>query len=165
MTTWRMRIASWIPKATNTHSEYVILIAFLLKQLLHERAWKLRLCVHCLSCFCTPLCKERTCRGLFLHVLILVSQNFYHRGAQSHEELILVTLLRPQKEVPWTCHLPIFAEVLRFPSTILPRILLQSYCYTVHINGGRSNRVMSLLTTSDFGWFLEARGNLRGIIP
>ena len=28
MTTWGMRIACWIPKATNTHSEYVILIAF-----------------------------------------------------------------------------------------------------------------------------------------
>jgi hypothetical protein len=27
MTTWRMSIACWIPKATNTHSEYVILIA------------------------------------------------------------------------------------------------------------------------------------------
>jgi hypothetical protein len=25
MTIWRMRIACWIPKATNTHSEYVIL--------------------------------------------------------------------------------------------------------------------------------------------
>jgi hypothetical protein len=28
MTIWRMRIACWIPKATNTRSEYVILIAF-----------------------------------------------------------------------------------------------------------------------------------------
>jgi len=28
MTIWRMRIACCIPKATNTHSEYVILIAF-----------------------------------------------------------------------------------------------------------------------------------------
>jgi len=26
MTVWRMRIACWITKATNTHSEYVILI-------------------------------------------------------------------------------------------------------------------------------------------
>jgi hypothetical protein len=26
MTIWRMRIACWIPKATNTHSEYVIVI-------------------------------------------------------------------------------------------------------------------------------------------
>jgi len=28
MTIWRVRIAGWIPKATNTHSQYVILIAF-----------------------------------------------------------------------------------------------------------------------------------------
>jgi hypothetical protein len=28
MTIWSMRIAGWIPKATDTHSEYVILIAF-----------------------------------------------------------------------------------------------------------------------------------------
>jgi hypothetical protein len=35
---WRMRISRWIPKATSTHSEYVILMAFLLKQWLHERA-------------------------------------------------------------------------------------------------------------------------------
>ena len=28
MTVWRMRIARWITKVTDTHSEYVILIAF-----------------------------------------------------------------------------------------------------------------------------------------
>ena len=28
ITIWRMRMACWITKATNTHSEYVILIAF-----------------------------------------------------------------------------------------------------------------------------------------
>ena len=38
MTIWRVRIAYWIPKTTNTHSEYVILIAFPLQQRLHERA-------------------------------------------------------------------------------------------------------------------------------
>jgi len=38
MTVWRMRIACWIPKAKNTHSEYVILIVFPLQQWLHERA-------------------------------------------------------------------------------------------------------------------------------
>jgi len=42
MTIWRMRIACWIPKATNTHSEYVILIAFPLQQRLHERVSILR---------------------------------------------------------------------------------------------------------------------------
>ena len=30
MTLWRMRIACCIPKATNTHSDYVVLIAFVL---------------------------------------------------------------------------------------------------------------------------------------
>ena len=34
-TVWRMRIACWIPKATNTYSEYVILIAFPLQEWLH----------------------------------------------------------------------------------------------------------------------------------
>ena len=33
----RMRFACWIPKAINTLSEYVILIAFPLQQCLHER--------------------------------------------------------------------------------------------------------------------------------
>jgi len=37
MPIWRMRIACWIPKVTNTHSEDVILVAFLLQQSLHER--------------------------------------------------------------------------------------------------------------------------------
>jgi len=39
MTMWRMRFARWKPKATNSHSEYVILIAFPLQQWSHERAY------------------------------------------------------------------------------------------------------------------------------
>jgi len=35
MTIWHMHIACWIPKATNTHSEYIILTAFPLQQWLH----------------------------------------------------------------------------------------------------------------------------------
>jgi hypothetical protein len=35
MTIWRMRIASWIPKATNTHSEHVKLTDLPLQLLLH----------------------------------------------------------------------------------------------------------------------------------
>jgi hypothetical protein len=38
ITFWRMRTARWIPKATNTHSEYVKLIALPLQQWLNERA-------------------------------------------------------------------------------------------------------------------------------
>jgi hypothetical protein len=36
--TRHMRFAWWITKATDTHSEYVILIAFPRQQWLHERA-------------------------------------------------------------------------------------------------------------------------------
>jgi hypothetical protein len=35
-TIWHTRIACWIPKATNTHSQYVILIAFPQQQWLHD---------------------------------------------------------------------------------------------------------------------------------
>jgi hypothetical protein len=41
--TWRMRIACSITKATDTHSEYLILIAFPRQQWLHGRAFILRL--------------------------------------------------------------------------------------------------------------------------
>jgi len=47
LTIWQMRIACWIPKATNTHSGCVILIAFPL----HERASMLRyMHIACLFC-------------------------------------------------------------------------------------------------------------------
>jgi len=50
MKLWGMRIACWIPKDTNTHSKYVILIAFPLQQWFHERASLLRYACIDLSC-------------------------------------------------------------------------------------------------------------------
>ena len=70
----RMRIEYWITKATDTHSEYIILISFPLLQWLRERASILRLYTHCLSCYQYPavgfrtegnrfkMCKEIICR-------------------------------------------------------------------------------------------------------
>jgi len=46
MTVWHMCVAHWIPKATKTHSQYVILFAFTLQQRLQERASVLSLYVH-----------------------------------------------------------------------------------------------------------------------
>jgi hypothetical protein len=40
MTIWRMRIACWISKATNTHAQYVIPIVFPLQTWLNERTLK-----------------------------------------------------------------------------------------------------------------------------
>jgi len=49
MAIWRKRTAWSITKATNTHSEYVILIAFSLQQWLHKRSSALRYtCTVCL---------------------------------------------------------------------------------------------------------------------
>jgi len=42
MTIWRIRIVCWIPKATTTHAEYVLLTAFPQQQWLHERVLVLR---------------------------------------------------------------------------------------------------------------------------
>ena len=49
MTIWRMRISCWIPKATNTPSEYVTPTAFPPQQRLRERALVLCLYLYCLS--------------------------------------------------------------------------------------------------------------------
>ena len=35
---WRMNFASWVPKTTNAHSEYVMILAFRLQKWLHEYA-------------------------------------------------------------------------------------------------------------------------------
>jgi hypothetical protein len=42
MTHWGMLMSRWLPTATNTHSDYVILMSFLLQQWLHERTSLLR---------------------------------------------------------------------------------------------------------------------------
>jgi len=42
MAIWHKRIASWIPKATNTLSKCIIVIAFPLQKCLHENASMLR---------------------------------------------------------------------------------------------------------------------------
>ena len=48
----RMRFACWIPKPTDTHSEYVILIVFPLQQWLGKRVSMLRnQCIACLVFF------------------------------------------------------------------------------------------------------------------
>jgi hypothetical protein len=42
ITIWRMRIVCWIHKAINTHTGWIMFIAFPLQQWLHERASFLR---------------------------------------------------------------------------------------------------------------------------
>jgi hypothetical protein len=53
VTIWRMRIACGIPMAINKLSEYVILIAFILQQWMHERSSVLR--YTCIACLVSPV--------------------------------------------------------------------------------------------------------------
>jgi hypothetical protein len=53
MSVWGMLIACWMPKATFTLSEYVILAAFILQKWLHDRASTLHfMYIVCLVLFC-----------------------------------------------------------------------------------------------------------------
>jgi len=49
MTIWHMRIECWIPKSTNTYSEYVIFIAFQIATMVTRTRLNVTLHVHCLS--------------------------------------------------------------------------------------------------------------------
>ena len=67
VTIGRMRIACWIPKATNTQTEYVILIAFPLQQWLNELTSVLRYMYSaCLviNLSCLPELGSRTNRNM-----------------------------------------------------------------------------------------------------
>jgi hypothetical protein len=56
-----MRFACWITKATDTHSEYIILVAFPRQQWLRERASLLRLYIHCFYYQVHPRCCRHRC--------------------------------------------------------------------------------------------------------
>ena len=66
----RMHIACWIPKATSTHSQYVVLIAFPLQQWLNQRASVLRYTyVACLVLPCSQQPPIRTFSALDILIL------------------------------------------------------------------------------------------------
>ena len=61
MITWRMRFVCWILKAENTHSEYVIHIAFPLQEWLQEGALMLHFTyIACLFVTISPYDKNTT---------------------------------------------------------------------------------------------------------
>jgi hypothetical protein len=56
MSVLRLQFACWIPKGTYTHSEYVILVDFLLQQWLHEGASMVR--YPYIACLVNILCRR-----------------------------------------------------------------------------------------------------------
>jgi hypothetical protein len=97
MTKWSTRIACWIPKATNTHSEYVILISFPLQKWLHASSSILRYLyiAHCVNNM-TKLCKNEWRmrvwhREIFFWIRMEVSHQVQGLTAQPSLKKQLVT--------------------------------------------------------------------------
>ena len=76
VTIWHMRITCSILKATNTHSECVILIVFPLQRLLHERASVLRYMY--ITCLVGPLLYSDSKN--FHNISGIKIQNLYYLG-------------------------------------------------------------------------------------
>jgi hypothetical protein len=96
-----MRTACCIPKATDTHSEYVILITFPLQQWLYERVAMLRytyiVCL-VLSGFGNHdwNCSDVTCCGLFTDSVLWVSHNYQAKLQQPYPDYCILRC--------WTIH-------------------------------------------------------------
>ena len=82
MTIRRMLFAFWIPKATNTHSQFVIHIAFPLQQWFHESVSVVRymyaiyVCVYIYKCVCV-------CVYIYIYIYMCV-----WGGTQKFPELL-----------------------------------------------------------------------------
>ena len=81
MAIWRTRIACRIPKATNTHSEYVILIAFPRQQWLCERVTVLR--YSCTACAIWKIFNAEKVKKLkfFMSLICTISWVYRARNA------------------------------------------------------------------------------------
>ena len=103
MTIWRIHISCWIPKATDTHSEYVIPIAFPRQQWLHERALMLRYTfIACLFSFSRA--REFVCFYFEFHNIAASgwwSQDCYIGGPNSIAGQSILNLLRSKRYYVW----------------------------------------------------------------
>jgi len=75
ITIWHMRIACWIPQATNTHSESEILIAFPLQQWLHVH--------HSTLHYIDMACHVRYfCNATYIPIYFIVLENTRYHFSQ-----------------------------------------------------------------------------------
>jgi hypothetical protein len=107
-TTWGMRISRCIPKATNSYSQYVILISFPLKQWLHKRTSVLcYMQVACRKILLLLMYKYRLpqfaeCRSSIskrVHLINSFENSFFR---------IMYILVLVKKKIDWTRHLNLY---------------------------------------------------------
>jgi len=85
MTIWRMRVSCWLPRATNTHTGCVILIAFPLQQWLHEVVSMLRYTY--IACLITSLSSFIIFFFLFITVFLRTGSLYLQRFVTTAVEL------------------------------------------------------------------------------
>jgi hypothetical protein len=117
MAIWRMRIACWIPKATNSHSEYVTIFAFPLQHLLHARASLLRHTSHGLPCISLTQFPDRY-RLPLVQVTIGTRYNWYRLSS------VQLTIGTGYNRYRLT-----FSLLHDFSSSLRSQYLLQQICY------------------------------------
>jgi len=78
-----------VPKSTNMHSEYVMLIAFPLQQWLHERALNVMLCIHFLSCSVLNVAPYKV--KIMLSRIIAAAR--WSKGHRRHRRVCITDLL------------------------------------------------------------------------
>jgi hypothetical protein len=83
MTIRRMRIACWIPKATKTHSQYVIFISFPQQQKLYERGSSFVICTLRGSSYLKQLLYSIACTSIRKPVTLSQSVLFSLYDAES----------------------------------------------------------------------------------
>ena len=112
----RMRFASWIPTPTNTHSQYVILIAFPLQQRLHGRLSMLSPYVHCLSCSV-----PQRMRKYMAVLLFLVQGRFCFNLINRTQISITVQQLHNSKiiTIQFRCHNHTVFTAVQYQHTVL----------------------------------------------
>jgi hypothetical protein len=92
MTIWCVHIACWIPKATNTHSKYVIFIAIPRQLLLHERASMLRN-AYIIACFFAMLCGVLWCECDTTDIVVVMTDETFVLSLESPFNWLLIFLL------------------------------------------------------------------------
>jgi len=142
-----MRITCWIAKATDTHSEYVIFIAFPRQQMLHERVSMLRhTYIGCLvSSFRGPFsarkytqwCKHSVASHWDTVMLCLTQHGRTEAMNKSQTErgkraMISVTFLSPSKHSPLT--ISITAGPLIYRCIITHVNVSHHHTITIHLS-------------------------------
>jgi len=146
MTIWRMRIACCIPKATNTHSEYVTLIAFRLQQWLHERAPMLW-CTYCTLPVLSCISLQSSCPTP-------QSPNYINKLSEPNGLLFLPDI--PCRLYTWTCTLGVQWRTVATRGCGLVHYRNENGNVSVEVNGARTVRCGAMdgypLALGQVGW-------------